>query len=233
MCAQPTVLVVEDNAEMRAFLRKQLVDQYRVVVAEDGMTGWKLAQNVQPDLIVSDNQARKGQHSLCERLKKSEGLSIPLILMEDVDGRDFKADAVLQKPFSVSALHEHVDQHLPTRSFPEMSISEGGEFLREALEEIEKRLQDPDFSVQRLADLMSISRRHLTRRMKKTAQKTPAALIRERRIERAKERLAADPETIAGVAKQVGFRSPSHFSQVFRDMEDCSPSTFIEATDES
>jgi len=234
MTSQPTVLVVEDNAEMRAFLRKQLVDQYQVVVAEDGRSGWRQVQKAHPDLVVSDSRVQKGGHSLCKRVKSIEEAGIPVIQMGTSEEEEVsEADVVLPKPFSVETLQKRVDQCLPGRTLPDDRNRGMGAFLRELVDEVEQRLGNPDFSVQRLADVMSMSRRHLTRRVKDETDKTPAVLIRERRIERAKEHLISDPDTIAGVGKTVGFRSPSHFSQVFRRLEGCSPSTFMENHGES
>ena len=217
---------------MRAFLRKQLADQYEVVVAEDGQSGWRQVQKVKPDVVVSDGHGHTGGRSLCERMKMANEISIPVILMGENGGASPDADAVLPKPFSLDTLEQRVDQHLPTRALPDPAGEEGGSFLKEVVREVERRLNDPDFSVQRLAEIMSMSRRHLTRRVKATADRTPALLIRERRIERAKEHLASDPETIAGVARTVGFRSPSHFSQVFRRQVGCPPSTYMQRTAE-
>lgn len=232
----PTVLVVDDNKEMRAFLQKQLTERCRVLVAADGEEGWEQIQEEEPDLVVSDAQmpGLDGE-ALCRRLKEESDLrSIPVILLgvnseEGKEELDVEADDVLPKPFAVDDLYERVDRYLPKRELPNLPWMEGaGTFLKKVVRTIESRLHAPDFTTDDLADTVALSRRHLTRRLKAVAGKTPARLIRERRIERAKKRLQQNPNTIAEVGAAVGFRSPSHFSQVFREHVGCSPSTYLE-----
>jgi len=106
--------------------------------------------------------------------------------------------------------------------------SDTGEITERALQVIEDQLADPDLTAAKVAATVGISRRHLTRRLKATVGQPPATLLRARRIERAKRKLWADPDTIADVAEAVGFRSSSHFSQVFRKHVGCTPSTYLE-----
>lgn len=235
-----TILVVEDNEEMRAFLRRQLAERYRVLVAADGEEGWARVQGESPDLIVSDTKmpGMTGQ-ALCRRVKETNEVpSIPVILLVEESSRvgkrtsaevDVPADEELSKPFDMSDLHDRVERYLPARELPPFpSVDEPGEFLKEVLRTIERWLHDPGFSVGDLAETVALSRRHLTRRLKAVAGVTPAALIRARRIARAKAQLEKDPDSIAEVGQAVGFRSASHFSQVFRGHVGCSPSTYLE-----
>lgn len=231
----PTVLVVKDNEEMRAFLQRQLAEHYRVLVAADGEEGWMRVQEERPDLLISDAQmpGLDGE-ALCRRVKEGDLPSIPVILLgeESEEGpmsRDTPADEVLPKPFAMDELRRHVDRYLPSRELPDLiGIDGAGAFLKKVVRTIERRLHTPDFTTDELAETVSLSRRHLTRRLKAVTGKTPATLIRERRIERAKAQLEQNPRTIAEVGAAVGFRSPSHFSQVFREHVGCSPSTYVD-----
>lgn len=231
-----TVLVVEDNDEMRAFLRKQLSDHYRVRVAEDGNRAWQQVREKPPDLLVSDTEMPGTSGTvLCRRVKQAEEVpSIPVILLAEetrpsTDASGTRADEVLSKPFAMAELREAIRRYVPPDEFSPLSdVEEPNEFLKTVLRTIERQLHDPAFAVEDLADEVSLSRRHLTRRLKTLAYTTPAALIRDRRIERAKTHLADNPSTVAEVGRAVGFRSASHFSQVFREEVGCPPSTYRE-----
>jgi len=275
-----TVLVVEDNDEMRAFLRRQLVDHYRVIEAASGDEAWTRLREERPDLLLSDAEMPGTDGwTLGRRVKVSTDLpSIPVILLEGdptepqeaegetaqdrskteqwateengtggnsservaVAGGDAvqreraaassatpSADAVLKKPFALDELQSELERYLPTRELPRYADS-AGEFLKDVIRTIERRLHDPDFTAGALANAISLSRRHLTRQLKEAVGTTPAALIRERRIERAKAHFEAGDTKVRDVCTTVGFRSASHFSQSFREYEGCSPTTYIE-----
>lgn len=221
---------------MRAFLRKQLSDQYRVRVAANGDRGWEHVREEPPDLLISDVQMPRASGTvLCRRVKQAEEVpSIPVILLAEetglsADASGTRADEVLSKPFAMDDLRERIRRYLPPDELSPLSgVEEPNEFLKTVLRTIERRLHDPAFSVEDLADEVSLSRRHLTRRLKALAYTTPAALIRDRRIDRAKKQLEDNPSTVAEVGRAVGFRSASHFSQVFREEVGCPPSTYRE-----
>lgn len=225
---RPTILVVDDNAETRAFLCKQLARDYRVLEASNGREGWSKIRSESPSLVLTDDRMPKMDgHALCRRVKSSpEVPPIPVVLLRSADAgpagpgaASSAPDEVLHKPFDVEALHRCVGRYVWD------GAAVPGSFLVRLLTVVEDNLDDPEFTTRRLADALSLSRRHLTRQVKRSAGMPPAALIRRRRIDRAKRKLRRSPESIAGVAEEVGFRSASHFSQVFRELVGCSPST--------
>ena len=229
MSSTATILVVEDNREVRSFIQENLSPHYDVVVAGDEETGWAQVQELDPDVLVSEATLSEGEEqTLCQRVKDQD--DIPVILMQEEQNGSAEmidhADATVSKPFQMSVLRRKVNACLPFQTGVS-GTEQSSEFMSAVLQCIERQLHDPDFTVQELADAMSLSRRHLTRRVKAATDKTPAVLIRERRIERAKEKLEKAPETIADVAKAVGFQSPSHFSQVFSDHVGCVPSAYL------
>lgn len=224
--APSTVLLVEDNDELRALLQKELSGPHRVEVAADGAEAWKQIQERPPDLLLCDAEipGLNGQ-MLCRRVKEEAGLpSIPVLLLGEGEAEGI-ADDIVDKPFSAAELRDQVDRYLPSRDLPELPDS-GGTFLKKVVETIERQLHDPSFTVAELADAMDLSRRHLTRRLRGEADTTPAALIRARRIERAKRHLEQNPDTVREVGETVGFQSASHFSQTFREAVGCPPSTY-------
>lgn len=251
-----TIIVVEDNDEMRAFLRRQLVRDYQVVAAGDGEEGWRKVQMMEPDVVLSEAQMpRVDGWTLCKRIKESNELSFtPVILFAEgaradqdtgndpgeetrgpgAEGDDgeakrpsSEADIVLEKPFVLEELRQHLERFVSSRDLPDF-VETAGPFLTQVVETVERRLDDSGFGVGQLADVLSLSRRHLTRRVKDEAGRTPTDLIRERRLERAKGYFDAGMETVGDVACMVGYQSASHFSQVFREVEGCSPTTYIE-----
>jgi CheY-like chemotaxis protein len=232
MIGPSTVLLVEDNAKLRALLRTELTGPHRVRVAAGGEEAWRQIRANPPDLLLCDaNLPGLNGKMLCRQVKGTDRLpSIPVLLLGDVPRNDRvppseTPDEVLGKPFSPDELRRHVERYLPAREFPALPDT-GGAFLKKAVRAIERQLHDPDFTVADLADTMDLSRRPLTRRLKEEADTTPAALIRARRIERAESQLEENPKTVREVGQMMGFRSASHFSQVFRARGGGPPSTY-------
>ena len=246
-----TILVVEDNDEMRTFLRHQLAGDWAVRTAVDGEEGWAAVQDLRPDLVLSDVMmpAVDGM-DLCQRIKADEALrETPVLLLtaragpqSAVEGLDCGADDFVTKPFDMDELRQRIANHLAARAHlrrryqEEVQLKQLGvtvseeevSFVEEVGAVIEEHLGDPDFTVGQLAKEVALSRRQLGRRLKQAAGKTPSEFIRTYRLQHAKARLETDPPTIAEVAYTVGFRSPSHFTQTFQEQVGCTPSTYVE-----
>ncbi|MFB6273690.1 MAG: response regulator [Salinibacter sp.] len=242
-----TVLVVEDNAEMRAYLRKQLSPHWQVQAVADGAEGWDAVQEEAPDLVLSDvMMPGLSGFDLCEKIKDDPDLrDIPVILLtaraereDTIEGLEHGADDYVAKPFDVAELRRRIANHLTARehlreqyrdevhlgSLDTVVEEQHISFLETVTETVELHLSDPQFSVDRLAQAVALSRRQLTRRLKEAVGQTPAAFIRARRIGRAKQLLADDAQTVAEVARAVGFQSPSAFSKAFREQVGHPPS---------
>ncbi len=247
--ANASILVVEDNDEMRAYLREQLSDRWHVFEAAEGEEGWKKVQEERPDLVLSDVMMPGVDGlELCRRIKAEEDLrTIPVLLLTAragdtaaVEGLECGADDYVTKPFDIEELRQRITNfmaarvHLREQYRREVRLSSLGAtaekeqmpFIEEVIEVVDEHLGNPDFTVGRLAEEMALSRRQLTRRLKEALDRTPGALIRQRRIDQAKAHLERGAETVAEVAYAVGFRSPSAFSQAFQKQEGCAPSTY-------
>jgi DNA-binding response OmpR family regulator/anti-sigma regulatory factor (Ser/Thr protein kinase) len=245
-----TILIVEDNAEMRAYLREELSRRWDVREAADGAAGWQAAREEEPDLVLSDvMMPEMGGFELCRRIKAEDALrTIPVLLLTaradeeaTLEGLDAGADDYVAKPFGPEELRRRIANHLAARRHLEARYREEVEiqsleavvdaearpFVEKVLRAIEEHLSDPDFGVDDLAEAVALSRRQLTRRLKKVLDITPGDLIQQRRLGRARQMLEAGPETVAEVAYAVGFRSPSHFSTVFRQEQGTTPSEYI------
>ncbi|HMB92904.1 MAG TPA: ATP-binding protein, partial [Rhodothermales bacterium] len=247
----PKILIVEDNAEVRGFLRKHLEATYHILEAADGAAGLAAAREAQPDLVISDvMMPEMDGYALCRALKADERLrTIPVVLLtakageaETVQGLESGADDYIVKPFSMSELKARVATLIQARQQARHQFSrevvvqpagiriqsEDEAFLKRVLAVVEARLGDSTFNAGAMADAVGLSRRQLERRLAAVAGETPAELLRRLRLERARQLLETHSSTIAEVAYAVGFKSPAHFSKAFRKAFGLSPSAFSE-----
>jgi len=242
-----TVLVVEDNPEMRAYLRRHLETRYRVTEAADGREALEAIAAAVPDLIVSDLMMPEMDGlELCRFVKEDPELNfLPFILLTakaSVDSRiaglKTGADDYLAKPVDTRELLVRAENLLESRrrllhrlekgteGLPAASPAEGrseSELVRAALEVIDRRLGDDGLDVDALARELGQSRRTLYRKLEEEGL-TPSDLILGRRLDRAAEFLASGEGNVSEVAYAVGFRSVSHFSRRFRERHGASPS---------
>ncbi|MBA2556423.1 MAG: response regulator, partial [Chloroflexi bacterium] len=245
-----TVLVVEDNPELRSFIRMHLQGRFRVVEAADGLQGIELARRVLPDLVLSDvMMPGMDGYALCRALKKDpETDFIPVILltaraaMEDrLVGLRGEADAYLTKPFQVEELTTQIDNLIGLRRrlrerfarkvirmhpAPVDVASSDAKFLDQVRSVIELHLADENFGVEQLAVRVAHSRGHLHRRLKEIAGESPSDVLRRMRLERAAQLLEAGAGSVSEIAYGVGFRSVAHFSNRFQDHFGVRPSSY-------
>jgi YesN/AraC family two-component response regulator len=203
-----------------------------------------------PDVLVSDvMMPEMDGFALCEAVKADDDLrTIPVLLLtaraevdDTVEGLQCGADDYLTKPFDVRELRERVDRLLKMRDTLQneyaqiVRIDAAGvevddkhaSFVEAVLTAIHASIDDPDFTVDRLADAVALGRRQLTRRLRDAMDETPAALIRRIRLEQAADQLeTADTPRIADIAYAVGFRTVSHFSKAFKKHFGCPPSRY-------
>jgi signal transduction histidine kinase/DNA-binding response OmpR family regulator len=249
-----TILVVEDNAEMRAYLREELGRRWRVLEAAGGEDGWETVQKEEPDLVVSDvMMPGTDGFELCRRIKGDAALrTIPVLLLTaradeeaTLEGLQSGADDYVAKPFGPAELRQRIENHLAARAhLRERYRKEGplssliapvgddaaSPFVESVVDALEPHLDNPDFTVEQLAEEVALSRRQLSRRLKSAVGEPPSEFLRRCRIERAKTLFENGAETVAEVAYAVGYRSPSHFSQVFQDEVGTTPSAYREET---
>jgi DNA-binding response OmpR family regulator len=249
--AKGTVLVVDDNADVRAFVRSHLTSHYHVLEAADGETGLALIRRHHPDLVLSDVMMPKlDGYALCRAVKADEDLRhIPVILLtakagetDRIQGLEGGADDYLTKPFSIRELEVRVANLILSRAhlrnqysgklqvpLTNVVIPSGDEaFMQQVLEVMNRHLGDSNFSTDWLAGELSLSRRQVERKVKTLMKKTPPELMQQMRLERAAQILEARPGSIAEVAYAVGFKSPAHFSATFRKAYGHTPSKHID-----
>ena len=244
-----SILVVDDNADMRAYLRDRLGGRYRVREARDGVEGLEQARAEPPDLVLADvMMPRMDGYALCRAIRQDAALShIPVVLLtakaDDVskrEGLEQGADDYLTKPFNAEELALRVEnlielrRRLRRRFSGEVVITPGeiavpsaaAAFLEELRTIVEEDLGDPTFGVKELAERMGMSRRQLRRRLQAAVDLSPSGYIRMARLERAAQLLEREAGRVSEVAYRVGFGSPEHFSRVFRQVFGVPPSAY-------
>lgn len=245
--SNPTVLVVEDQQDVRKYISSKLAECYTILEAKNGMEGLELAKLHIPDLVVSDvMMPEMDGFALCESLKTNDFTShIPVILLtaraEDVDklsGLETGADAYLIKPFNSKELLLRIHNLIEVRNKlrkkfsgkllvkpSEITVtSQDSQFMQRLLETVEKHLDDDKFSVEALGHEFGMSTSQINRKLKAIINQSPNAFIRSVRMERAMELLKGDNATIAEVAYKTGFSEPAYFSRVFKNYFGYSPS---------
>ncbi len=250
------VLLVEDNADMRAYLRDHLKDDFEVVEAEDGKAGLAKAYALVPDLVLSDVMMPEMDGlALCKALKQDARTShVPVILLtakadvkSRISGFETGADAYLPKPFSAEELQVRVRSLIEQRRALRTKFSRVGEavltseptlpsqeeaFLKQVQQVVEARLSDASFGVEALAEEMGMSQRQLLRKLRALTEETSTELIWRLRLEQAAHLLQQNAKSVKEVAFAVGFKYEASFSRSFRKVYGVSPSDYAEQADQ-
>jgi signal transduction histidine kinase/ligand-binding sensor domain-containing protein/CheY-like chemotaxis protein/AraC-like DNA-binding protein len=247
-----TVLVVDDNAEVRAYVRQHLAPRYRVLEAVSGEEGLELARRFLPDLVLSDvMMPGMDGYALCRALRADRDTDfIPVILLtaraeaEDrLTGLAEHADDYLTKPFDVRELLARIGNIIAMRRrlrerfagvgltihpAPAGASAADRVFLDQIRVVIEANIGDENFSVERLAGEVAQSRGNLHRKLRDLIGESPSDLIRRMRLERAAELLEAGAGSVGEIAYAVGFKSVAHFSNAFHEQTGVRPSAWRE-----
>ena len=248
---RPTLLVVEDNADVRAYLRRHLSADYNVLEAPDGAEALSRARNNAPDLILTDLMMPElNGIELCDRIRNDDDLGrTPVVLLtaraaeEDaVAGLEAGADAYVTKPFSITELKARLRRLLEAhwagaatgdalrRPARGEDSTEAGPFLNRVTEAIDANLSRSSFSVEELASEVGLSRRQLQRKLKRLTDQTPAHFLRHYRLDVAAQRLEATDQTVRRVADEVGFGTAETFRNHFKERYGCPPSAYPEGS---
>ena len=243
---KPLLLIVEDNEDVRNFIKDEL-KEYRLVEAENGKIGLEKAQAEIPDLIISDvMMPEMNGIELCNALKKDQRTShIPVIMLtakaeqeDKLEGLETGADDYLIKPFDARELKVRIANLIKQRAllrevyqsnsaFQPKSIavtSVDEQFLEDVKAAIEKNMDEESFSVVELSSIVGMSRSQLHRKLKALTDRSPNQIIRDMRLLRAKELLEKGAGNASEVAFMVGFNSLAYFSKCFSDAFGQSPS---------
>lgn len=247
---EKTILVIEDNPDVREYICDTLKETYHTISAKNGKIGLAIAVKAFPDLIVCDvMMPEMDGFSFCEKLKTDETTShIPIILLtakaseeNRLAGLEIGADDYLTKPFSAPELLARIKNLIAQRRrlqelFQSQIILAPGDvtvtsmdqqFLQKAIDIIEVHISDTDFTVEIFSSEMSVSRVHLNRKIKVITGLTTTHFIRSIRLKRAAQLLPQKSGNISEIAYSVGFNNPSFFATCFREQFGVSPSEFV------
>ncbi|MEI6948377.1 two-component regulator propeller domain-containing protein [Paraflavisolibacter sp. H34] len=249
----PMVLLVEDNDELRSFLKGQLGEVYRVEAAANGAEGWQKARELMPDLIVSDIMmpVMDGIQLLDKVRNDRETSHIPVVLLSakyavesQVEGLKYGADYYITKPFENEFLLACIDNLLrqrkslfealvekkktvPLSPEPIVVTSKDEAFLKDVIRVVEEKMADAEFNIETVAETVGMSRTTFYKKFKSLTNLTPVEFVREMRLQRAKQYLDAGGSNISEAAYLAGFSNPKYFSTCFREKYHLSPSEYL------
>lgn len=245
----PILLVIDDNEDIRYYMRHLLSDEYEVMEAGGGMQGWEMVQRYLPDLVISDVMMPDMDGiELCHRIKTApDTCHIPVVLVtaklsdtSQIQALEYGADSYIIKPFTEAHIKAQITNILVSREklkdqlLKELSNSIGqseaipiqDKLLQKIVDAIETNLDDSEYDVDRLSKDLGLSRMHLYRKLKGIIGQTPADFIRDYRLARAAELLKRPDLNISEVSDLTGFVSPKMFRINFKKKYNLSPSEY-------
>lgn len=244
-----SLIVVEDDAETREYLKSLLRSGYNVTACADALEAWPLITTTMPDAVVSD-LVMPGMNGseLCARIRQNPATNhIPVIILTGENGEreqqtanESGADKFLAKPVSVELLLSCIAQVISARETVRSKFSAAMEYdyenirigsadeklMRRIVESIQRNLEDPDFDVAALCKDVGISRVHLNRKLKENGNVPPSVLIKSFRMKQAAYLLAYNKVNVSEVAFRIGFSSLSYFSSSFKEFFGMTPREF-------
>ena len=232
------MLVVDDNADIRAYLRQVFSDTYTVITAENGSSGLRKAFISVPDIILCDlSMPDIDGLEVCRQLKTEQVTShIPVLMLtarsldeQQVEGYEHGADAYVSKPFKAEVLKAQVASLIENRKRVKSGESRGKsqeskdlqtpeeQFVQRFTKLVKERLDDETLSVEIIADKMAMSRTQLYRKIKQLTNYSPNELIRCVRLQEARMLLSKGTMTVSEIAYRTGFTSPSYFTKCYTE----------------
>ncbi|MCV9389118.1 two-component regulator propeller domain-containing protein [Reichenbachiella ulvae] len=252
----PLILVVEDNLDIRTYIKGILNSEYRVIQAEDGVQGIETAKEQIPDLIITDvMMPGKDGFELCKSIKSDVKTShIPVILLtakasndSALDGFELGADYYITKPFNPKLLSLRVRNALNTRDQIRGQLnnntlniepknvkiaSRDEEFITKAVSIIEENISNSEFYVDDLGKELGMSRMQLYRKLKGLIGQSANEFIRTIRLKRAAQLIKQGELNISEITYQVGFNDLQYFRDCFKKQYGMNPSEYSQGVTE-
>lgn len=251
-----TILVVDDHADIRSFLSNHLSQFYNVLEATTGKEALSIINKELPDLIISDVMMPDGDgFELLKQIRKNQAINfLPVFLLtakveaeDKLSGLGIGANDYITKPFNIREVLIRIDNlfkyqkrlqlHLKLPPLinghgkihhDKVELKSADEIYLEAVKHhIQTHLSNEDFTVEMLAEKLNQSRSNLHRRLTLLTGESPSSMIRRIRIELGAQLLVQNTGTVSEVAYSIGFKSVAHFSRVFREHFDQTPTEFM------
>ena len=245
------VLVVEDNQDLREYINDDLKSIYHVIEAANGEQGFRKAEKIIPDLIVSDVMMPvMDGYELTRQLRKNEKTShIPIILLtaksdreSKLEGLELGADDYLTKPFDTEELLVRIKNLIETRKLLQEKYGSGSaviqknekqkisfldqQFLDRVLKVINEHISEEEFSIEEFGKDVGMSRSQMHRKLKALTGKSASLYLRTVRLAKAKQMIEDRMGNISDISYQVGFSSPAYFSRCFKEEFGYAPSEY-------
>lgn len=247
---KPMILVVEDNPDMLAFIRKQLTTEYSVLTAMNGIEALAVLDNHYVNLVVSDvMMPQMDGFELCKTIKLDLSYShIPVVLLtaktniqSKIEGLELGADAYIEKPFSVEYLLANISSLIHNREKLRQTFAKSPfvaantmaltkadeEFIWKLNDIIQANLHNSEFSMEDMADALKMSRSSFYRKIKGVLDLSPNEYLRLERLKQAAQLLKEGKSRVNEICYTVGFNSPSYFSKCFLKQFGVLPKDFI------
>ncbi len=243
------LLIVEDNADVRGYIKGNLEREYRILEAVNGIEGLNQAVSCIPDLIISDvMMPGMNGFEMCEKIRNDERTShIPLIMLtakatnrDKIEGYKTGADDYVMKPFDAEVLKVRIDnltrqrqrlrEHFRKEGIVEIDNTEVTPvdkiFLQKVLDKINNHISDSLFTVDILAGETAMSRSQLRRKLEALVGEAPSELIRKIRMTKAARLIEQNFGNISEIAAEVGYNNPANFARSFKAYFGVSPSEY-------
>ena len=236
------ILIVEDNYDMREYIKESLGKGYQIEEAVNGEQGVRKAEKIIPDLIISDMMMPKMDgNELTRILKNNEKTShIPIILLtarsgqeNKIEGLETGADDYLTKPFDTKELQIRIKNLIAVRKKLQEKFSKFGthslvrenkkltgydeKFMYKVMEVIEKHISEEDFSTEEFGEELGMSRMQVHRKLKALTGKSAIQYIRKVKLDKAKKMIQEKSGNISEIAYSLGFGSPAYFTKCFKE----------------
>ncbi|TDQ09891.1 hybrid sensor histidine kinase/response regulator transcription factor [Pedobacter metabolipauper] len=245
-----SILVVEDEPELRFLIRNVLKEQYVVYEAGNGTEALAFLNKTIPNLIISDvMMPDMNGLELCRKVKQTPATAqIPFVILSargteenKAEGYEVGADAYIPKPFQINYLHVRIrklldyqsrmqdlikDQHITTQFMDADIADTDKKFLEALLRAIEENLNEPELNAAVLEEALSISKMQLYRKLKSLAGMTPAEFIKRIRLKHAADMLIASQYTVSEIFYRTGFNNKSYFFREFKKIYHCAPNEY-------
>ena len=243
-----SVLIIDDNKDIREYIKSMLTDKYIVIEAENGSVGLRKAMKYVPSVILCDVlMPEMDGLECCKRIKSEIQTShIPVMLLtacaldeQRIEGFECGADSYVSKPFNSQLLLTRIKNLISNRQRLKQVMGDNYTLSKESINDMEKdfidrfrslienNLGNSELSIEELGEQMGLSRVQLYRKIKALTNYSPVELLRITRLKKASTLLSTTDKTISEITYEVGFTSPSYFTKCYKEYFGESPSDFL------